>query len=62
MKKLLFLICFLFTFAVSAQTATEYFNLSQEQASKKKTLQSRTKLEKSHRKRQYKPRLLGAFI
>jgi hypothetical protein len=40
MKKLLFLICFLFTFAVSAQTATEYFNLTQEQAGKRKHYQA----------------------
>tara|TARA_B110000902_G_C14260477_1_gene569602 strand:- start:890 stop:1186 length:297 start_codon:yes stop_codon:yes gene_type:complete len=37
MKKPFFLNCFLFTLAVSVQTATEYFNLSQEQASKKNT-------------------------
>jgi hypothetical protein len=36
MKKPFFLNCFLFTLVVSAQTATEYFNLAQEQASKRK--------------------------
>lgn len=36
MKNLFSILCFLFTFALTAQTATEYFTLAKEQASKKK--------------------------
>jgi tetratricopeptide (TPR) repeat protein len=40
MKNLIALICFLFTFAISGQTASEYFNQAKEQASKRKYYQA----------------------